>query len=160
METTLGWNYRGQRATIEAAMHGLVGRKDYREWGAYTNLRISGGDDGQGLSLRVRPSYGEAQGEFGRVWNADSFDDIVADDSDSAAHQWRTETRLSYGIQSASGLVAPFVDAAADTYRLGVDWSPHRYFDVNVDVNITGERRHSSDDADEQRILLQGEVKF
>ena len=156
METTIGWNYRGQRATIEAAMHGLVGRKDYREWGAYTNLRISGGDDGQGLSLRVRPSYGEAQGEFGRVWDADSFDDIVESKNDSTAYQWRTETRLSYGIQSASGLVAPFVDAADDTYRLGVDWSPHRYFDVN----LTGERRHSSDDADERRVLLQGEVKF
>ena len=162
MEAALGWNYRGQRATIEAAAHGLFGRKDYREWGAYTNVRVSGGDDGQGLSLRVRPSYGESQGEFGRVWNADSFDDIVADDSnsDSTAYQWRTETRLSYGIQSASGLVAPFVDAAADTYRLGVDWSPHRYFDVDVDVNVTGERRHSSDDADERRVLLQGEVKF
>ncbi len=156
METTIGWNYRGQRATIEAAMHGLVGRKDYREWGAYTNLRISGGDDGQGLSLRVRPSYGEAQGEFGRVWDADSFDDIVESKNDSTAYQWRTETRLSYGIQSAGGLVAPFVDAADDTYRLGVDWSPHRYFDVN----LTGERRHSNDDADERRVLLQGEVKF
>ena len=156
METTIGWNYRGQRATIEAAMHGLFGRKDYREWGAYTNLRISGGDDGQGLSLRLRPSYGEAQGEFGRVWDADSFDDIVESKNDSTAYQWRTETRLSYGIQSASGLVAPFVDAAADTYRLGVDWSPHRYFDVN----LTGERRHGNDDADERRVLLQGEVKF
>ena len=156
METTIGWNYRGQRATIEAAMHGLVGRKDYREWGAYTNLRISGGDDGQGLSLRVRPSYGESQGEFGRVWDADSFDDIVESNNDSTAYQWRTETRLSYGIQSAGGLVAPFVDAADDTYRLGVDWSPHRYFDVN----LTGERRHSNDDADERRVLLQGEVKF
>ncbi len=156
METTIGWNYRGQRATIEAAMHGLFGRKDYREWGAYTNLRISGGDDGQGLSLRVRPSYGESQGEFGRVWDADSFDDIVESKNDSTAYQWRTETRLSYGIQSASGLVAPFVDAADDTYRLGVDWSPHRYFDVN----LTGERRHGNDDADERRVLLQGEVKF
>ena len=158
MEAALGWNYRGQRATIEAAAHGLFGRKEYREWGAYTNVRVSGGDDGQGLSLRIRPSYGEAQGEFGRVWNADSFDDIVADDSnsDNTAYQWRTETRLSYGIQSASGLVAPFVDAAADTYRLGVDWSPHRYFDVN----LTGERRHGNDDADERRVLLQGEVKF
>ena len=160
MEAALGWNYRGQRATIEAAAHGLFGRKEYREWGAYTNVRVSGGDDGQGLSLRIRPSYGEAQGEFGRVWDADSFDDIgiAVDDSnsDSATYQWRTETRLSYGIQSASGLVAPFVDAAADTYRLGVDWSPHRYFDVN----LTGERRHGNDDADERRVLLQGEVKF
>ena len=165
MEAALGWQYHGQRAEIESAVHGLFGRKDYREWGAYINLRVSGGDDGQGLSLRVRPSYGESQSEFGRVWNAESLDDIVESNSDNAAHQWRTETRLSYGIQSAGGLVAPFVDAitvgnaadAADnTYRLGVDWSPHRYFDVN----LTGERRHGNDDADERRVSLQGEVKF
>ena len=165
MEAALGWQYHGQRAEIESAVHGLFGRQDYREWGAYINLRVSGGDDGQGLALRVRPSYGESQTEFGRVWNAESLDDIVDSNSDSVAHQWRTETRLSYGIQSASGLVAPFVDAitvgnaadAADnTYRLGVDWSPHRYFDVN----LTGERRHGNDDADERRILLQGAVKF
>ena len=163
MEAALGWNYRGQRATIEAAAHGLFGRKDYREWGAYTNVRVSGGDDGQGLSLRIRPSYGEAQGEFGRVWNAESFDDIGIAASDGVDnYALRTETRLSYGIQSANGLVAPFVDAVTvgnatdDIYRLGIDWSPHRYFDVN----LTGERRHSNDDADEQRILLQGAVKF
>ncbi len=163
METALGWNYLGDRTTLEAGAHGLFGRKNYNEWGAYGNFRVSGGGDGQGFALRIRPSYGEEVGEFGRVWNAESFDDIDADDSvDNANYAWRTESRLSYGIQSAGGLVVPFFDAVTansasdDIYRLGVDWSPHRYFDLN----LTGERRLNNDDADEQRIFVQGAVKF
>ena len=159
MEAALGWQYHGQRAEIEAAVNGLFGRKDYRAWGAYTNLRVSGGDDGQGLALRLRPSYGEEQTEFGRVWNAESFDDNV----DVGNQTLRTEMRLSYGIQSAGGLVAPFVDAVAtdnadnnNIYRLGVDWSPHRYFDVN----LAGERHVNANAADEQRVLVKGAVKF
>ena len=159
MEAALGWQYHGQRAEIEAAVNGLFGRKDYRAWGAYTNLRVSGGDDGQGLALRLRPSYGEEQTEFGRIWNAESFDDNV----DVGNQTLRTEMRLSYGIQSAGGLVAPFVDAVAtdnadnnNIYRLGVDWSPHRYFDVN----LAGERHLKADAADEQRVLVKGAVKF
>ena len=164
METALGWNYLGDRTTLEAGAHGLFGRKNYNEWGAYGNFRVSGGGDGQGFALRIRPSYGEEAGEFGRVWNAESFDDIDAGDADNvdANYAWRTESRLSYGIQSAGGLVVPFFDAVTansasdDIYRLGVDWSPHRYFDLN----LTGERRLNNDDADEQRIFVQGAVKF
>ena len=164
METALGWNYLGRNTTLEAGAHGLFGRKNYNEWGAYGNFRVSGGVDGQGFALRIRPSYGEEAGEFGRVWNAESFDDIDAGDADSddANYAWRTESRLSYGIQSAGGLVVPFFDAVTansasdDIYRLGVDWSPHRYFDLN----LTGERRLNNDDADEQRIFVQGAVKF
>ena len=163
METAIGWNYFGARTTLEAGAHGLLGRDNYNEWGAYGNLRISGGNDGQGLAIRVRPSYGESQTEFGQLWDAESLEDIDAADSgnsDRTTYQWRNEFRLSYGIQHAGGLFAPFgevvtADADNDIYRLGVDWSRHRYFDVN----LTGERRYS-DDADEQRVLLQGAVKF
>ncbi len=152
LETTLGWQYRGLRSTFEGGVHGFFGRSDYREWGAYGNFRTAAGDDGQGWAVNIRPSYGDAQTEFGRVWDAQSIEDI--DGNGDADYAWRTESRLSYGVQSASGLVAPFgeiIAAEQDIYRLGVDWSPHRYFDVN----LTGEQR-----TDEQRLLLQGEVKF
>ena len=152
LETTLGWQYRGLRSTFEGGVHGFFGRSDYREWGAYGNFRTAAGDDGQGWAVNIRPSYGDAQTEFGRVWDAQSIEDIDGDGD--ADYAWRTESRLSYGVQSASGLVAPFgeiIAAEQDIYRLGVDWSPHRYFDVN----LTGEQR-----TDEQRLLLQGEVKF
>ena len=162
MESALGWNYLGDRTTIEVGAHGLFGRDEYNEWGAYGNIRVSTGIDGQGFALRVRPSYGEA-GEFGQVWNAESIGDLAtdadADDARDANYIWRTESRLSYGIQSANGYIAPFFDAitaASDIYRLGVDWSPHRYFDLN----LTGEQRHNQHSVNERRVLLQGEVKF
>ena len=162
MESALGWNYLGDRTTIEFGAHGLFGRDEYNEWGAYGNIRVSTGIDGQGFALRVRPSYGEA-GEFGQVWNAESIGDLAtdadADDARDANYIWRTESRLSYGIQSANGYIAPFFDAitaASDIYRLGVDWSPHRYFDLN----LTGEQRHNQHSVNERRVLLQGEVKF
>ena len=162
MESALGWNYLGDRTTIEVGAHGLFGRDEYNEWGAYGNIRVSTGIDGQGFALRVRPSYGEA-GEFGQVWNAESIGDLAtdadADDARDANYIWRTESRLSYGIQSANGYIAPFFDAITaddDIYRLGVDWSPHRYFDLN----LTGEQRHNQHSVNERRVLLQGEVKF
>ena len=158
IESALGWHYRGERATLELGAHGLFGRENYSESGAYGQLRISGGADGQGLSLRVRPSYGEAQRKFGKVWNAESLDEIDAGGgANNTAYRWRAESRLAYGMQIVGGLFAPFgeiitaEDAGAHLYRLGADWSPHRYFDLN----LTGERR-----ADDQRIVVQGEVKF
>ena len=158
IESALGWHYRGERATLELGAHGLFGRENYSESGAYGQLRISGGADGQGLSLRVRPSYGEAQRKFGKVWNAESLDEIDAGGgANNTAYRWRAESRLAYGMQIVGGLFAPFgeiitaEDAGAHLYRLGADWSPHRYFDLN----LTGERR-----TDDQRIVVQGEVKF
>ena len=129
MEAALGWNYYGQHTEIESTVLGLFGRKDYREWGAYTNVWFSGGDDGQGLSLHIRPSYGESRNEFRRVWNAESSDDIVDINSDSTAYKWRAKTRLSYGIQRAGGLVTLFVEVAAaenNTYRMGFDYLPRK----------------------------------
>ena len=160
LEGAAKWNYFGKRTRFEIGAHGLMGRSEYQEWGAYGQLRISAGGDRQGLALRLRPSYGEAARTVGGVWNAESLDDIDGGDgNDNVAddYRWRSESRLSYGIQSQGGLFAPFFDAVTgddDLYRLGVDWSPHRYFDLN----LTGERHDKA--VDERRVLLRGAVRF
>ena len=158
LEGAAKWNYFGKRTRFEIGAHGLMGRSEYQEWGAYGQLRISAGGDRQGLALRLRPSYGEAARTVGGVWNAESLDDIDGgDDNVADDYRWRSESRLSYGIQSQGGLFAPFFDAVTgddDLYRLGVDWSPHRYFDLN----LTGERHDKA--VDERRVLLRGAVRF
>ena len=163
METAMGYKQHSHLATtIEFVIHGLVGREDYNEWGAFGQFRMAAGFDGQGLALRMRPSYGESQGEFGRVWDDELVDKLTGDD-DADAYQWRNESRLSYGIQSARGLIAPFgeiISAGDDIYRLGVDWSPRNLWTRHIDLNLTGEHHHNQASANERRVLLQGEVKF
>ena len=162
-EGALGWKHFGQITSLEIAAHGLFGRRDYHEWGAYGQFRMSNGADGQGLGLRVRPSYGEAEREFGRLWDTELIDDLSPSALDSDDYQWRTESRLSYGIQSARGLIAPFgeiVSADDDIYRLGVDWTPRNLWMRHIDLNLTGEQHNRENNLDERRVLLQGEVKF
>ena len=163
METAMGYKQHSHLATtIEFVIHGLVGREDYNEWGAFGQFRMAAGFDGQGLALRMRPSYGESQGEFGRVWDDELVDKLTGDD-DADAYQWRNESRLSYGIQSARGLIAPFgeiISAGDDIYRLGVDWSPRNLWTRQIDLNLTGEHHRNQAGANERRVLLQGEVKF
>ena len=163
METAMGYKQHSHLATtIEFVIHGLVGREDYNEWGAFGQFRMAAGFDGQGLALRMRPSYGESQGEFGRVWDDELVDKLTGDD-DADAYQWRNESRLSYGIQSARGLVAPFgeiISAGDDIYRLGVDWSPRNLWTRHIDLNLTGEHHRNQNSVNERRVLLQGEVKF
>ena len=162
-EGALGWKHFGQITSLEIAAHGLFGRRDYHEWGAYGQFRMANGADGQGLGLRVRPSYGEAEREFGRLWDTELIDDLSPSALDSDDYQWRTESRLSYGIQSARGLIAPFgeiVSADDDIYRLGVDWTPRNLWMRHIDLNLTGEQHNRENSLDERRVLLQGEVKF
>ena len=163
METAMGYKQHSHLATtIEFVIHGLVGREDYNEWGAFGQFRMAAGFDGQGLALRMRPSYGESQGEFGRVWDDELVDKLTGDD-DADAYQWRNESRLSYGIQSARGLIAPFgeiISAGDDIYRLGVDWSPRNLWTRQIDLNLTGEHHRNQNSVNERRVLLQGEVKF
>ena len=164
IESALGWRHLSHRTDLELRAHGVFGRNEYKEWGAYGQLRISGGDDEQGLALRLRPSYGGPTRDFGAIWDVESlaaFDGAQDDsNSDDGVYQWRNESRLSYGIQSGGGLFAPFGEVitadANDIYRLGVDWSPHRHFDLN----LTGEHRRNENQLGERRILLRGEVAF
>ena len=155
VEAGLGWNYRRSRVTLETGMYTLLGNAEYREHGLYGQLRVVAGADGQGLAIDIRPSYGDSAQQYGKMWDAETFADLDANDEDYAM---QTEARLSYGWQGAHGLLAPFFDvttATDDTYRLGLDWSPTR----RVQVNLTGQHQQESG-VDEQSVLLKGEVRF
>ena len=155
VEAGLGWNYRRSRVTLETGMYTLLGNAEYREHGIYGQLRVVAGADGQGLAIDIRPSYGDSAQQYGKMWDAETFADLDANDEDYAM---QTEARLSYGWQGAHGLLAPFFDvttATDDTYRLGLDWSPTR----RVQVNLTGQHQQESG-IDEQSVLLKGEVRF
>ena len=157
IETAIGGSYQSERATFEYAAHGLIGRDNYEEWGGYGQFRYGRGGE-PGLAVQVRPSYGETQNGFGRVWDAESIGDIDGE-ADDSLYQWRTESRVSYGFQSAHGMLAPFgefITADEEIFRLGLDWSPHRYFDLN----LTGEQLDGRHRDAERRLLLQGAVKF
>ena len=157
IETAIGGSYQSERATFEYAAHGLIGRDNYEEWGGYGQFRYGRGGE-PGLAVQVRPSYGETQNGFGRVWDAESIGDIDGE-ADDSLYQWRTESRVSYGFQSAHGILAPFgefITADEEIFRLGLDWSPHRYFDLN----LTGEQLDGRHRDAERRLLLQGAVKF
>ncbi len=157
IETAIGGSYQSERATFEYAAHGLIGRDNYEEWGGYGQFRYGRGGE-PGLAVQVRPSYGETENGFGRVWDAESIGDIDGE-ADDSLYQWRTESRVSYGFQSAHGILAPFgefITADEEIFRLGLDWSPHRYFDLN----LTGEQLDGRHRDAERRLLLQGAVKF
>ena len=57
--------------TIEGAVRGLLAHEDndYKEWGASGSVRIAPGQDGQGLSLTLSPTWGAASSGVDGLWS-------------------------------------------------------------------------------------------
>ncbi len=114
---------------------------------------------GRGLSLSVRPGYGDGgEGGIGRLWRAG-----VSDDGDGRAgdDDARLETRLGYGLflPGYTGVFTPYTEmtvGATEGYRIGVSWKAGSRFDLD----LVGERRESGGGSAEHALVLRGEVRF
>ena len=132
---------------------------EYSEWGVYALVRNESGADGQGLSLRVRPSYGASDGQVGAVW--DGLDALRNADPDAVDYSMHIDSHLGYGVAGHGwrGVVTPFVEwSHADTniYRMGANWNPS----APLQLRLVGERERSKDGEVQQSLLFKGEVRF
>ncbi|MGR3915106.1 MAG: hypothetical protein OD918_11465 [Gammaproteobacteria bacterium] len=115
--------------------------EEYGEWGISGSLLLQP-PGGRGLSLRMRPAYGETG--LRRVWEGD-FGGKPARAAEYAANM---RGEIAYGLPAPGGrgLLTPYAEGnaggAAATRRLGLRWMPHARFDVDAHA----ENRDAADD--------------
>ena len=117
--------------TVEGTVRGLLAHEDsdYQEWGASGSLRIAPGQDGQGLSLTLAPTWGAASSGMDGLWSRQTTAGLAPQGArPSPTAQLNAE--IGYGIPApfGPGLLTPYAgtvlsDGAARTYRLGTRWT-------------------------------------
>ncbi|WP_423906984.1 hypothetical protein [Candidatus Spongiihabitans sp.] len=147
--------------TLEGKVRTLVGRADYEEWGIQGLISLDAGADGQGLSMSLKPGYGDTASEVQRIWGQGVLD--YADKDADRTYGMRLDTRIGYGfgftLRDRHGVLMPYGEltlGATDSYRMGLNWKAGSRFDLT----LLGERREHSSDPAEHAILLKGEVRF
>ena len=158
IEAATGLRFSGAKNQVSGIfrLHGVTSSDGaYDEWGAYALLRNRAGGDGQGLSLDLRPSYG-ADDRID-LWQA-ALETATQTALDPSQYAMQIAARIGYGITGGRGLLTPFTEWTHrdyDTYRLGLDWSPHDDFTLN----LIGETEQLPS-GDQQSVLLQGTINF
>ncbi len=160
--------YDNPRTGVSAsvAMHTLLGRSDYEEWGIMGMVRLAAGADGQGLSFEMSPAYGNSGGADasgsgnGRIWSNGLREDAAPIARDAGG---RLEMRLGYGLSAPGerdGLLTPWSGMTLHDngrrYRLGLDWATGGSFTLR----LHGERRETAGADAEHAVLLKGEARF
>ena len=158
IEAATGLRFSGAKNQVSGIfrLHGVTSSDGaYDEWGAYALLRNRAGGDGQGLSLDLRPSYGADDSID--LWQA-ALETATQTALDPSQYAMQIAARIGYGITGGRGLLTPFTEWTHrdyDTYRLGLDWSPHDDFTLN----LIGETEQLPS-GDQQSVLLQGTINF
>ncbi len=156
----LSYRHPARGITAEGRVHALVaGHGDHKEWGVEGHLDLSPGAGGRGLSLRLRPGYGDRGGDGVRqLWRQG-----VPEDGDHRAEDYRArlEARLGYGLflPGYAGVFTPYTGmtvGATGGYRIGVSWKAGSRFNLD----LRGERREPGGGPAEHALVLQGEVRF
>ena len=158
---SVSYRHPSGRITAEGRVYALVAGHDgaHEEWGIEGHLGVSPGAGGRGLSLSVRPGYGDSgEGGIGRLWRQEVSE---VGDTRAVDEEARLETRLGYGLflPGYTGVFTPYTGmtvGAAEGYRIGVSWKAGSRFDLD----LVGERRESGGGPAEHALVLRGEVRF
>ncbi len=157
----LGYRHPSGRVTAEGRMRALVAAHDgaREEWGVEGRLRVSPGAGGRGLSLSLRPGYGDSgEGGVERLWRQGAPKDGGGRAGDGEA---RLETRLGYGLflRGHAGVFTPYAEmavGATDGYRVGVSWKAGS----RIDLDLAGGRREPGGGPAGLALALRGKVRF
>ncbi len=158
---TVRYQNAAKRFTAEGNIRTLIAQnKDRKEWGVQGTIVMQSAADGQGLGVKISPSYGNTASAAQQLWEQGL---IGATDSAAAesAYAPRLDARLSYGVTMQDGsLLSPYSElsmAESDHYRVGINWKPS----AQTALNLVGERtQHTENTAAKKSVLLTGGVRF
>ncbi len=145
--------------TLEGRARTLVGRDNYEEWGVSGLILLEQGRNGRGLSFSLSPGYGITDSSSTQELWREGLRNEISDDRDYGA---RLDTRLGYGLTApgGQGLLTPYSEmtfgGSSRSYRLGMRWE----LDSLFNLNLTGERSESDNNATDHAIMLKGDIQF
>ena len=125
VEVGAGLRYQANGIAVEGAVRGLLAHEDgdYREWGASGSVRIDPGASGRGLSLTLRPTWGNASSGTERLWGLRDASGLGA--SEAFEPERRLDAEMGYGLSVLGdrGVATPYAGwsqaGERETLRLG-----------------------------------------
>ena len=108
---------------IEGRVRGLIAHQEgsYEEWGGSGTIRLSPNPSGEGLSLRVSPTWGDASGSARALWSRPDMSDIASGRNSEVFASNRVSAEVAYGVPVGDKFVAtPFVGLQNRHKRIGV----------------------------------------
>ena len=115
---------------VEARGRGLVGHRGYTEWGASGLVRLDPGVSGQGLAVRLAPTYGPAASRVQQIWTqAPGLSFGGPTRGLGQPQQAGLGAEVGYGLANLAGarVFTPYGAATlgrgAAQYRLGGRWT-------------------------------------
>ncbi|MYA33146.1 MAG: hypothetical protein F4037_06215 [Gemmatimonadales bacterium] len=109
--------------TVQGRARGLVAHEDrhYGEWGGSALIHIEPNASGHGLSVRVAPAWGQAEGSAARLFERRDMRGIASAHGSSRYRAGLTAAEIGYGLPLAGGLVAmPYGGLTGEARRVGV----------------------------------------
>ncbi|MGI9310517.1 MAG: fibronectin type III domain-containing protein [bacterium] len=97
------------RLLVEGRVRALLAhRGDYRDFGVSGLMHYRAGVDGQGLSMRLAPAWGDAQSGVEQLWREHTAALAVAPGADSSQAHARMDSELGYGFAFGDGMLTPY----------------------------------------------------
>lgn len=122
---------------VEGRVRGLIAHQEgsYEEWGGSGTIRLSPNPSGEGLSLRVSPSWGEASGSARALWSRPDMSDIASGRNSEIFASNRVSAEVAYGVPVLGDklIATPFVGLQNRHKRLGIGLHKDSLFGLAVE---------------------------
>ena len=122
---------------VEGRVRGLIAHQEgsYEEWGGSGTIRLSPNPSGEGLSLRVSPSWGDASGSARALWSRPDMSDIASGRHSEVFASNRVSAEVAYGVPILGDklIATPFVGLQNRHKRLGIGLHKNSLFGLAVE---------------------------
>ena len=134
----------------------VTGSGDYEEWGVGAVVQIDRGERGQGLSIRLSPSYGDASSGLNQLWERGVADQVYGRDTRGRTN---VDGEIAYGMAGFQGMPYGGFHLAGDGHRA---FSSGLKYDLGrgLGLRIEGTRRESALGGPRHSVGVRGMVRF
>lgn len=121
--------------TLQGRARGLLAHEDdtYEEWGGSAVLRVQPDPSGRGLSLRVAPRWGHADGSAARLFGRRDMSNIAAGRAMGLDSYGGMEAEFGYGVPVGGLIAMPYGGLMGDARRVGLALRSESLFDLRFE---------------------------
>ena len=155
----LNWLPDGGRLSGATSARVLLFGEDRSEWGISGGLTLQPGQQGEGLSLALQPSFGQADASLAGLEGMDAWDRYNDHLADLALTPEPLTARLhaevAYGFRKGEGLFTPYTQLdmtdTSTVYGAGLRYE----LDTSLDLDLRASHRNRTSGNNENRLFLQ-----
>ena len=121
--------------TLQGRARGLLAHADdtYEEWGGSAVLRVQPDPSGRGLSLRMAPRWGHADGSAARLFGRRDMSNIAAGRAMGLDDYGGMDAEFGYGVPVGALIAMPYGGLMGDARRVGLALRSESLFDLRFE---------------------------